>query len=288
VTARFCSFCGSPVVAGATFCSSCGAAVGGSPPLASAPGSLPTFASPVGGPPTPYPPGFGVAGGPTPSSRSADLSALSSVTVAAVLALVGSLVGLIVFLGTSASTILTTSTNGTTTSFSVSLTGLYLLAATAGTSLVLTIVEVIFYRSAFKTLAPHDSRFSTPAKLVLLILVGFVLVLLLGAAILDVVYQAIVCAGAGNPITSSCIDLGTLLALVGLLLVVAIVVLVGYIGLLIGIWRLGTRYGESLFKVGAVLLIIPLLSVVGVILILVAARSSRAKIGGAAVPTTFG
>ncbi len=124
--------------------------------------------------------------------------------------------------------------------------------------------------------------------LVLLIFVGIAIVLAVGVALLALVFQAITCAGAGNPVTSACLNLGTFLDLILLLGVAAILALIGYIGLLIGIWRLGTRYGESLFKVGAVLLIIPLLSVIGVILILVAARSSRAKLEAMASPTTFG
>ena len=288
MTARFCPYCGQPIVAGGTFCPSCGAAVGGSPTLPTSSVTGPSFGAPVGGPPLPYPPGFQVSGGPTPASRAADLSALSSVTVASIVAFISTVVGLVVLVGTNASAVLSVSTSTTTPSVSLDLAGLYLLAVTAGVSLILTILELIFYRSAFRTLAGHDPRFSTPASLVLLVLVALALVLVLGGAIVVVVYRAIVCAGAGNPITSACLDVRTALTLILLLGVIAIVALVGYFGLLMGIWRLGTRYGESLFKAGAVLLIIPYLSVLGVILILVAARSSRAKLAARSPSTPFG
>jgi hypothetical protein len=73
-----------------------------------------------------------------------------------------------------------------------------------------------------------------------------------------------------------------------LLFVVAIVLLIGAIGLLIGIWRLGTRYQEGLLKVAAILLILPVLNIVGFVLILVASRSLRNRIGSGPPVVSFG
>ena len=100
--------------------------------------------------------------------------------------------------------------------------------------------------------------------------------------------QAITCAGSGNPITSACLNVGTLLGIVAVMGITAIIILVGYIGLLIGIWRLGSRYSSDGFKVGAVLLIFPVLSVAGAILILVSARNARARIEMAGVSPNLG
>jgi hypothetical protein len=77
-------------------------------------------------------------------------------------------------------------------------------------------------------------------------------------------------------------------ALGGVIAVAAIALFVGYIGLLVGIWRLGTRYGEWMFKVGALFLIFPFLNVAGTIFILIAARESGGKTPGAFSPRQLG
>jgi uncharacterized membrane protein len=284
VANRFCPFCGAPVVAGGAFCPACGASLTWAP--AAAPATPP--------PPTAFVPSFAPAGstsagsGPSAATQQADRHALGSVQWATIVALVGVVVGLVTLFGTNAAAVLSVTRVGSTTMIYVSLSGLYFLAAVSAGSFVLTFVEAILYRGAFRTLAGIDSRFATPSTLTLVLIVALVLVVLVGAGIFVVVYQAVECAGAGNPLTSSCLSLGTALGLVGLLGVVAIVALVGFVGLLIGIWRLGTRYGESMFKVGAVLLIIPLLNFVGAVLILLAARSARERIGRPETPATFG
>ena len=76
---------------------------------------------------------------------------------------------------------------------------------------------------------------------------------------------------------ASCIT-GTLAGLILIVGIAAILALVGYIGLLIGLWRLGTRYDSGLFKAGAILAIFPLLNLVGAILILVAAHTARERL----------
>jgi uncharacterized membrane protein len=293
VSGRFCPFCGQPVVAGGTYCPSCGAALSGAPPPTSGAGAFPSTPGLGGATPfpsyAPYPPGYGAAPGvPNPASRPADVQALSNVSIAAILALVGAIVGLALFFTTNAASIIGVSTGASGTSFSLSLSTLYLLIATSGISIVLTILELVFYRSAFHTLAPHDSRFSTPASLVLLALIAILIIVAAAAYLVYGAYEAILCAGSGHPVTSACFSVGTLLGLVAIVGVAAVLALIGWIGLLIGIWRLGSRYNESLFKVGAVLLIFPVLNVVAVILILVAARSARARIEGGATSLNFG
>ncbi len=67
-----------------------------------------------------------------------------------------------------------------------------------------------------------------------------------------------------------------------------IIGLIGYIGVAIGIWRFGVRYGEGKFKAGAILIFFPLLNVVGLVLILIAARSTRAKLANGSPVPIFG
>jgi hypothetical protein len=61
---------------------------------------------------------------------------------------------------------------------------------------------------------------------------------------------------------------------------------VGWIGLLLGLWRIGSRYDSGVTKIGAILSIIPVVNIVSPILILVGVmgveRKLRAQRGMAA------
>lgn len=285
---RFCPYCGRPVAPNANFCPSCGAALGGAGPTPGAPpGAPPGYFVPVSPPPTAYPPGYPLPPGTPVGSSEADRWALSSVGLAALLGLIGAVLSFVgELLVTPVVSIVSTSSGGS--SVSVDLTALYLLAALGVVGFVFVLIEIWLYRRAFHALSPQDSRFSTPAKLALLAFITLLVAAVLLIALLGAIYQSVVCAGSGNPITGACINGGEILALAGVLGIVSILALVGYIGVLIGIWRLGTRYREGMFKVGAVLLIIPLLNIIGLILILIAARSARGKMGAYSPAPRFG
>ncbi|MCI4339542.1 MAG: DUF973 family protein [Thermoplasmata archaeon] len=288
MAARFCPFCGSPVVAGGTFCPSCGASLSGNPAAGGSPGAPPSFA-PLGATP-------GLVGA-SPSIlsvtraadvRATDLEALSSVTIAAVLGLIGQLVGLVALFVTPTAGLLMVTTTSSGTTFAANPSGLIDFGILVSVGTVLTILELIYYRDAFHTLSPHDDRFSTPSTLVTILLVALPIVLLSAIALLDLLYESIACAGIGNPIPANCINGGSVLAAVAVLGIAAVLALIGYVGLLVGIWRLGTRYDSSAFKVGAVLLLIPLLNVVAAILIIVSARSCRERVAAEGSSMTFG
>jgi len=288
MAARFCAYCGRPLAANAAFCSSCGAAVGGAPPPA---GSAAFSVAPAtSGAPTysPYAPTYPVPGGSQTTFGSADQSALSSVSLAAILGLVGAVLSIVQLFFTSAFSFLGVSSAGSGTSLTLNLTALYLVVAVGAVGIILVLLELWLYRRAFVTLGRQDTRFSTPATMVLVALVALAIIVLVLVALVDVIYQAIVCAGSGNPITSACIDVGTVLGLAAVLGVTAIVAFIGVIGLLIGIWRLGTRYDEAMFKVGAILFIFPVLNFVALILILVAARSASRRLQSVSSPLQFG
>jgi len=283
----YCPFCGKPTVPGGTFCASCGAALaapnphaGGAPP----PPVPSSFAA--GGS---YPPGYGMPVGPAATSREIDRQALSRVQWAAVLGLVGAALSLLTFFSGNALSFLTVTTTGTSTTISTDVSALYLLVAIAAVGLVLSIVEILLYRGAFRTLAPVDSRFTTPATFLLVLLVALVILVLTTGALFAEFLSAIQCAGAGNPITTSCFDAGNALSLVALLLIAALVAIISYIGgVMLGLWRLGTRYDETTLHVGAILIIIPILNIIGLILILVGARSALGRLEHSSRPMTFG
>jgi hypothetical protein len=285
---RFCANCGQPVVPGSAFCPSCGAPVAGvvPPPAApaSTPAGMPLNASAYAG----YPAVTGSDRGPSPATRPADLLALSSVTIAAIIGLVGTIASLATLFVRSATSISAATQSNGSVSFTLSATQLDVLAAAAGVGLLFWIAEVLLYRRAFRTLARHDPRLSTPSILMMVALIGLAIIVAAGAGLVVLLYQAVQCAGPGNPITTACLNFSGAGGLGLLLGLGAVLAVIGYIGLLVGIWRLGTRYGESMFQAGAVLLLFPFLNVIGVILILVAARSVHSRIAGPEVAATFG
>jgi hypothetical protein len=288
MTARFCSFCGQPLVPGGVFCSACGAPLaGGAAPVGIpgvSPASVPWVTPILQNPPAPP-----LSAGGIYDTRASDLSALSHVSIAAILSLVGVVVGLVALFGTRATQLFTVTTNSSgNTTFTANQSNLSIFVIVVAVGVVLTFLELIFFRLAFVDLRPNDPRFTTPATLVLLILVTLPILLLALFGLVSVLEQAISCAGPGNNITSSCLDVGTLVGIVAVMGITAIILFIGYIGLLIGIWRLGSRYASDGFKVGAVLLIIPVLSVVGTILILLSARKARAQIETGGYSPRFG
>jgi len=289
MAAAFCAHCGRPLVPNAAFCSSCGAPVAGTlPPSAPAASPSPTFPSGASYY-APYAPTYPGQGGLPPAFGPGDQVALLYVSWAAILALVGALISVVALVFVSGFSFLNVSTTGTgSTSVSVNSTGFAWVVALTAVGAALTMAELFLYRRAFVVLRNRDHSFSTPATLVFLALAALAVVFLVLFGLLGLIAQAITCAGPGNTITSSCLDAGTFFGLFAVLAVTAIVAVVGYIGLLIGIWRLGTRYSESMFKAGAILLIFPVVNIVGVVLILVAARSAGGRLQGTTSPMPFG
>jgi hypothetical protein len=280
VSSTPCPSCGEPLAAEGTFCPWCGATVTpGTPPAA---GSL-SFRAPPNravGRYTPFLPSKTLTGVEEAAHRRVDLAALSSVTKAAILALVSPVLGILALVVVAAfpNSPPAFTTNPTGTTVNLASTPLYLIEALALAGFALAIGELLFCRLAFRTLAENDSRFSFPAKLALLALVG---ALLFGLAVVGdyvILNQLQACAGPGNPVPASCVNVGAALGGLVLLGVGGILALIGYLGLIVGLWRLGTRFKARSFKVGAILTLVPLLDVLGWLLIFLASRSSRRRI----------
>jgi hypothetical protein len=231
---------------------------------------------------------YAAGSAPTAATRDADLRALSSAQVADLLTLIAGVVGFAVFFVAPLQSLLGVSTTANGTAVVLTWTDLEFLVTLTLAGVLITFLELIYYRRCFHTLAPLDTRFATPSTLVLVLLVALLLITVSGIGLLYELYEAVLCAGSSGIVTPRCVDTGTLLSFAAVAGIAAIVALIGYIGLLVGVWRLGTRYGEGLFKAGAVLLIIPLLNLVGLILILIAVRSARAKLGVGSSVGAFG
>lgn len=270
----FCSSCGASLVDGSAFCASCGAPVAGRVPGVPSP-TVPSTA----GDARSVPPRLTAwEAGPSPGSHAADRDALRSVIAAAILALVAGVVGLATLVLNNVGALTTVGLGaGGGSRFSLSTTGDALIVV----GVALGILELLLWRDAFRILRAREPGFATPASLATVAIVGVVLALVGLALLLIALGQLIRCAGPGNVVSLSCArNIPLLVPSVLLVFSAAIVALVGYVGVLIGIWRLGSHFAEPMFKVGAVLLLVPFLSLVGSILLLVAARSARHRFEG--------
>ena len=269
----FCSTCGTPLPERVAFCPSCGQPVAGRGPAT--PGApYPSFARYAGGVALSSPSG---GGEPSPASRPTDLEALHRALLAAVVGLVAGALGIAILVLNNLGPLVTAGGGSTGGSLTVRLPPVWIAVLTLGIALGVT--ELVLWRGAFRTLRATDVRFTTPASLALVAVVGVVLATVGVTLFLIALERLIRCAGPGNAIPSACLQDAPLLATSALILLAgAIVALVGYVGVLVGIWRLGSRFSEPPFKVGAVLLLIPYLSLVGSILLLLAARSASRRL----------
>ncbi len=258
--ARFCPFCGQSILPIATVCTSCGASLAGLTARGGGPGTPPPSATQEVAPvrqiqPPPSFPRERLSDGDV-----ADQYALTRVNTAAIIGLLGVLVGLAAL-------------------FPLSGASLGALGFLTVVIVVLTLLELVAFRRAFTTLAFHDPRFSNPARYVLVLLVMVPILLVTFVAFLWVISisQSGPCLGWYG-VLSNCANSGTG-AIFGVTLgILGVIALIGFLGLLIGIWRLGTRYNSAPFKVAAVLFPFPVLNVVAMILLLVCATSTRARI----------
>jgi hypothetical protein len=117
--------------------------------------------------------------------------------------------------------------------------------------------------------------FSVPSKLTLIAVAGAVIMI----PGMLVFYSSLASVMASLAIQGRASASGVLGALVGggaLLLVGAVLLVIGYIGgMILGLWRVGGRYGQSVLKAAAIMTIIPLLNIVAPILVVIGV--SRAK-----------
>ncbi len=141
-------------------------------------------------------------------------------------------------------------------------------------AIALELISIVFGRAAFRSLSRVDGNFSTPLSLSFGLYVGFILL----CAGLVAAMGSLLPAGSSG--TSGAVALG-LLALTGFLLLGAVIALIiGEVGLLIGVWRFGSRYDEGLFRAAAILYIIPIAAIVAPILVYLGANAVERKISG--------
>jgi hypothetical protein len=271
VLGRTCPRCGRRLRSG-TECPQCDTATAGAGAAATASATRVLIG-------TPRPP---IARPVAPSAR----AALRRVAVGAGVGLAGSLFGLLVLLFLP---FVAVSLVFGVDSISISAPSLELLFLLAVVQPLLGMVEALLFRSAFHELAGGDPGFASPAQLSLLLLFGQIAILLGSVVTVGTLYILIHCGsaptstlGPSNSVQLSCLPLGDLL-LAGLLIGIgALVAFVGLVGVALGTWRMGSRAKSRTLQVGAVLLLIPYVSVVGYLAALVAAGR---RLGPPAAPT---
>jgi hypothetical protein len=244
------------------------------------PGAIPPAPGPWTPTPAPMMMGYSTYPPGSPFTREAELRSVRALRIAGILALVGVLLGLIVPYAISAATgapnvfgatnfIGVSGTgNNTTIHFNTGVLWTILGIAVAGG--VLTILSLIFFRQSFTSLKGVDSRFSTPATLAMVGLIGLIIVILGAVVLFDAFAQLSGCVFSANVFGRANTCAGTLVLLIlgiAVLGIGGIVALIGYIGILIGVWRVGVRYDSTLLKVAAILWIFPYVNVVAGILI---------------------
>ena len=137
----------------------------------------------------------------------------------------------------------------------------------------LDIIAAYYLMRSLHDLSRLDAqRFSRPARLSVLLLVAFVIllpVIVLGNIDVQFLDQ--------QTFQPASYYLPGIIAYVGLAAVVGIVGLVGFAGSILGLWRVGKRYRNPMFRVGALLFIFPYANVLGSFLMLTGIHSNRRK-----------
>jgi uncharacterized protein DUF973/zinc ribbon protein len=159
---------------------------------------------------------------------------------------------------------------------------LTILAVTSVVGLVFETIIFLQLYSAFKSLAKVDRpRFRIPSVLTLLLVIS-VPILLVGDLIVIsgfVPFFNSIGQGVAQQISSLPQGYGTFAAGGFIAFIGGIVAFVSIIGgPMLGLWRMGSRYESTSFKVAAIFFIIPGLDIIAPILLLVGAHQANNKI----------
>ncbi|MGI0054144.1 MAG: DUF973 family protein [Thermoplasmata archaeon] len=141
-------------------------------------------------------------------------------------------------------------------------------------ALALFCVEVCLFRKSFRLLSSSDPALRTSARLSIYAAVGPALAI----ASFYVLVYGYPCALNANSLPAGCVYAGYFLSILTLL-IGALLAIIGYVALFLGIWRVGTHYAERRLKIGMSLVIFPYLDVVGYIILISGSRRVRSRLG---------
>ncbi|HYB07961.1 MAG TPA: DUF973 family protein [Nitrososphaerales archaeon] len=148
---------------------------------------------------------------------------------------------------------------------------------------IFQIVAIILLTLSFRQFCIVDrERFSLPSVLMLLMLAGAVIatvgIVPFFNSIPNIIAQAPSNAGA-VPSEAFSSAIASLLVYVVFMLIGGLLGLIGLIGgQILGLWRVGSRYNETIVKVGAIFAIVPFLDVVAPILVIVGAYQAKGRV----------
>lgn len=153
--------------------------------------------------------------------------------------------------------------------------------------LLLGLFSLALLWTGFRGLSKAGAHeFSTPSKFVLVSVIAWVLLipgtLTVFSSMVPLLASLTQQSGAALAAPAaarlgSIILLGVILVGIGVLLA-----LIGTIGgVILGLWRAGSRYGQGVLKVGAIFAIIPFLSIISPILVIIGISAAKGKVGQA-------
>jgi hypothetical protein len=193
-----------------------------------------------------------------------DLDGIKNVKTASLLGIIGIILGL-VGAGAVEGAILSRGLSGSP------LTAIPALFFVALIGIIIGFISILLYRAAFRDLREVDGRFGTPYT--------FTTVFLIGLAIL--ILALLLLLGGVAALSLSLVLFGAVLAIIAAILVV----LGDIIGIILGLWRVGERYDNTLIKVGAIFYIIPYLDVLAPVLVFIGANSVAKKLETSHTPS---
>ncbi|MGA9838973.1 MAG: DUF973 family protein [Thermoplasmata archaeon] len=146
----------------------------------------------------------------------------------------------------------------------------------------LALLSFVLYTVGFASLRKADRRFSTPMVLCVIGLLGLALI---GGFVIfyaSAINSAIECPSSNSTCQNNATSLGH--GEVALGYGGGLLGFIGLIGAILGLYRFGTRYSSTLAKVGAILYIIPVLSILAPILVFIGAHMVLKRLGQPAPP----
>ena len=131
----------------------------------------------------------------------------------------------------------------------------------------------------FRQLKAVDARFSLPTTMTIVMVVGAIVVVAGAVPLLNalpnIIAQAPSTSGSSLPSGFT----AAIATVIGYFLLILLGGLLNFIGLvggqMLGLWRVGSRYDETLLKLGAIFAIIPLLNIVAPVLVIVGADQAK-------------
>jgi hypothetical protein len=159
----------------------------------------------------------------------------------------------------------------------------YIIPLSVGVELVGLVVLTLGFRGLAKV---DNPRFHISTPFMVVLIVGLLIVAGGAVPLLNTIPNIISsgltgCTGSYGSLTctpSSAFfnQFSSIFVYFGLILLGGLLTLIGYIGgLILGLWRVGSRYNQTTLKIGAIFQIIPLLNVVAPILIILGANEAK-------------